>query len=372
MFMINLKNCIIQFIIIILLFFIVFFYSSRKLQKIYFPKPTGKYSVGTKSIEFIPNKIIGQLFYPTESDYPNQKLTYYMPGTLDDGLMKSKILSNDEIKIFSYAQENAKVKLLDNYSLIIFIPGFGEERQKYTILCEELASHGYIILSLDQVGVSNFIKFSDCILTPSLLHLYKITYDRSYRYGYFDKSIQKALENIDYVLSHIDFLQNRLDGGINIHYDKIILMGHSFGGNVVRIASSKYQNVSKVIDIDSKVSELPIYNIIGINNEDIKKPTLFIRGNLQYQEEFVKYISQIKKNPLVDIWQPNVEHSAFSDQCYLANTLVHYRASNIVNNVLAMIFKLGPFFNSIDTKIDTMSVTEWYRKYTQYILDYLS
>ena len=157
-------------------------------NEVYLPKITGLYSVGTKTIELIdgsrkmprdPNcrKLVGQIFYPSVQ---HKGKYYYMPGTIRDGVIQ-------DTKVFSNAKPNANILTLNKYPLIIFIPGLGEIRQKYTILCEELASHGYMILSLDQPYVGNFVKFTDGkVVVPTLKDVWKVRRDREYRYQYYD------------------------------------------------------------------------------------------------------------------------------------------------------------------------------------------
>lgn len=77
-----------------------------------------------------------------------------MPGTLQDGIVQGT-------KVLAYAKPNADPVSSKTFPMVIFIPGRGEERQKYTILCEELASQGYVVLAIDQPYVANFVQFPD-------------------------------------------------------------------------------------------------------------------------------------------------------------------------------------------------------------------
>lgn len=69
----------------------------------------------------------------------------------------------DGTVVLGYAKPNAFPLLFQKHQfpLILFVPGLGVERQLYTILCEELASNGYVVLSLDQPYVSNFVRFPE-------------------------------------------------------------------------------------------------------------------------------------------------------------------------------------------------------------------
>ncbi|KJW07417.1 hypothetical protein OTUT144_0533 [Orientia tsutsugamushi str. UT144] len=77
-----------------------------------------------------------------------------MIGTIDDGNVC-------ETKVLWHAVPGAFMIQDRKFPIIISLPGRGGERQKETILYEALASHGYIMITIDQPYVANFVKFSD-------------------------------------------------------------------------------------------------------------------------------------------------------------------------------------------------------------------
>ena len=145
-------------------FFCLFLYNATGFtSEVILPSPTGPYQVGTQAIEMKDSsrkmlrdsdgrRWMIQAFYPTPAS--TAQLYPYMPGTLENGMIK-------DVKVLVHSQPNASLLTQKPLPVIIFIPGFGGERQKYTLLCEELASHGYVVLSFDQPHVSNFMKFSN-------------------------------------------------------------------------------------------------------------------------------------------------------------------------------------------------------------------
>lgn len=338
-------------------------------KEVLLPKPTGLYDVGTKAIEFkddtrtmLRDKNIRhwmvQAFYPSanhEGTYP------YMPGTLKKGKVKG-------IEVLTYAKPDAIISKKDTYPVIFFIPGLGQERQDYTILCEELASHGYVVLSLDQPYVSNFVRFSDgSTIVLTLKDAWNIPRNRDYRYKYYDKAISAAIDDISFMLDHFDEINSNIfDRRLNP--SKIILMGHSFGGNVANILGLKDDRIKIVVDIDSKITERKIYGILGVPSNPQSKPILFMRGMMQYQENLNDQLTKIVN---ADIWQPIVQHSAFADKAYLARAIPSIQKISIFEQIWSWFFKLGPPINAIDTDLSDQNVDQWFNEYRSRIVNWL-
>ncbi len=45
--------------------------------------------------------------------------------------------------------------------MVLFSPGFGTERQLYTGLTEDLASHGFVVVAIDHPHDANIVTFPD-------------------------------------------------------------------------------------------------------------------------------------------------------------------------------------------------------------------
>ncbi len=333
------------------------------------PKPTGPYNVGTENIMFSDasrkmlrgsekRRWMATLFYPATQ---SSAQTYpYMPGTLKDSTVFG-------VKVLSYAKPQADPFLGQKFPVIFFIPGRGNERQKYTILCTELASQGYIVVAMDQPYVANFVQFPDATrVTLTLKDAWYLPRDRDYRYQYDDEVISGAISDIDYVLHHFEDF-----GKISKAMDKnkIILMGHSLGGNVAHIMGFKDPRIKAIVDIDSKITERSIFGHIGIPPNSSAKPILFIRGMMQYQED-VK--DQLVKTAKSTTWSPYVQHSAFSDEAYFAAKISGYREKSFLETLWCWLLKQGPFFSATDIKLGTYHVDEWFANYPKYIVTWLN
>lgn len=335
-------------------------------SEIVLPSPTGIYAVGTFNLELSdPSRVMlrsldnrrwmATVFYPAQK---TEDKSPYMPGTLEDGVVCG-------VKVLAHAKPEAIPLLTKKFPLIIAIPGRGGERQRYTILCQDLASHGYSIIAIDQPYVANFVKFVDGEkITLTFKDVWYLPRDRDYRYKYDDEAIRGAIGDIDYVLKNFDHFGEAAKA---FDRDKIILLGHSLGGNVAHIMGFSDKRIKAIIDIDSKITERKIYGRIGVPPNLDKKPILFIRGSMQYQEDVGNQLTKIANST---IWSPDVQHSAFSDGAYFAAKIPRY-GMGFWHSLYNWLFKRGPYFSNTDTNLGEKNVDEWFQEYPTHIVSWL-
>ncbi|MBA3751653.1 hypothetical protein H0X06_02520 [Candidatus Dependentiae bacterium] len=343
--------------------------STAEPIEVVLPAPTGTFSVGTKAFELCDcsrtqlrgsgkRRWMVQAWYPAE--HVQDSTFDYMPETLPNSLVNG-------VKVRAHAQPNAALKKDGRFPLIIFQHGFGEVRQSYTILCEELASHGFIVLSLDQPYNASFIRFSSgdhCV--PTAYDIWKLTNDREYRYSFFDECMKESIGDILYILSHLTTITSKYFNS-QIQTNFITLIGHSFGGNVAHTLGFKNPLIKAIVDIDSKVTEKEIYGHIGVPENNIKKPVLFIRSN-QYQDD-VKNLRSVPNANVIDF---NVQHSAFRDIAYLVNYIPSLRNQTFFAKLWNWFWLKGPLFDPVDTSIENYSVANWFSTYRSTITSWLS
>lgn len=332
-------------------------------------KPTGPYVIGTKAIEIRDKSRIMfrggdyrrwmiQAFYPSvehEGSYP------YMPGTLEGGMVQG-------VKVLASARPDADSFNSQKFPVIIFVPGMGEERQKYTILCEELASQGYVVLALDEPYVANLVKFPDGTKVGlTFKDVWNLPRDRDYRYQYYDDAMAGAIEDVIYILDHLKEIDVKELGGICSEY--VILMGHSFGGNVAHTLGFDDERIKAVVDIDSKITERKIFGRVGVPPNSGGKPVLFIRGMMQYQEEGV--MDELAKISNSTIWAPYVQHSAFSDQAYFAAKIQDFGKQGFSVDIINWFFKRGPHWSNVDTELGGRDADIWFAEYRSQVVEWL-
>lgn len=331
------------------------------------PKPTGLYAVGTETLSLTDTtrtplrgtetrRWMATIWYPSEQHagaYP------YMPGTLQEGEVWG-------VKVMTHAKPQAVPLRNKKFPLIIAIPGRGNERQRYTILLEELASQGYIVVAMDQPYVAGFVKFLDGnTVTLTLRDAWKLPRDRDYRYTYDDDVIRSTLKDIAYVLDHLNVLGPLAE---LIDPQTIILLGHSLGANSAHLFGFHDRKVNAIVDIDCKITERPIFGRIGVPQNPDAKPVLFIRAMMQYQDDVG---NQLEKISNATVWRPLVQHSAFSDDAYFAAKIAGFGDEEGVEKLMHWIFKRGPYFSNIDTSVGQQTVEQWFAEYCAYIVAWL-
>ncbi len=330
------------------------------------PEPKGIYGVGTVNVElFDPARTqlrseekrrwMTTVFYPT---LKTRATAPYMPGTLDD----SNVFGT---KVLGYAIPHATIINDHKFPVVISLPGRGNVRQQNTILYEALAAHGYIVITMDQPYVANFVKFPIGTKTTLIFKdVWNLPRDRDYRYAYDDEIIASAIKDIDFVLDNFQAF-----GDLSSAFDKtkIILMGHSIGANIAHIKGFADKRVKAIVDIDSKITERAVFGRIGVPPNPDAKPVLFIRGMLQYQEDVGDQLTKILNG---SIWSLNVQHSAFSDDAYFAAKISNF-GMGFWDSLYNWLFKRGPYFSNTDTNLGNYQVDEWFEQYPEYIVKWL-
>ena len=233
-------------------------------------------------------------------------------------------------------------------------------------------------MSFDTPYISRFVQFFDrSSRVPTLKDTWKISRDRDYRYKVFDEALSLVIDNLKTVIEHLDEIgaycfYNYEDEHVfasPLDKNKIIIMGHSFGGNVAHSLGFTDKRISAVVDIDSKIAERPINGYVGVPPNRRPIPVLFIRGMLQYQESNI--VQKLSNYDAATVWAPEVEHSAFSDQAYLTKAIPDCGQHGTLYKFLHWFFKQGPHFNVLDTSTGKFSVNDCYDEYRACVIGWL-
>lgn len=145
------------------------------------PKPTGPYAVGSVTYHWVdtsrselfsadPNdhrELIAQVWYPAK-DEPSAPRVPYMENAGAVGAAMARIvhLPSFFFAHFKYVMSNAAGHApvaddMPSYPVLIFLSGLGGFRGSNTFQIEELVSHGYVVVGLDQPGGSAAVCFPD-------------------------------------------------------------------------------------------------------------------------------------------------------------------------------------------------------------------
>ena len=135
------------------------------------PAPTGSYPIGARYLSFTDRsreelfteelgdyrEITAQVWYPAE-EYKYGKIAPYLP--LEESQIKNFGLPVYLAKVQTHAKVNAPIaKAQASYPVLIFNHGWREYAAQATFLCEDLASHGYFVFSLEHQYEAAFATY---------------------------------------------------------------------------------------------------------------------------------------------------------------------------------------------------------------------
>ena len=233
------------------------------------PKTTGAYQVGSTTFDWVDSsrkdlldpknnrELMVQAWYPTDNGRnKGREMESYLPIT------KNGI--NQIISTFSFGELFADVNHVNTqvykdgklsskkgkYPVVLFSHGLSMGNWNYQWLTRELASHGFIVLSIDHPHFSSGTEFKDGRFIPVASRFLsgnaipKLEEYDDYVNQIWVKDIQFVIQQLD-TLNKVDkTFKNRMD------LNKIAALGHSMGGAAAARALQVESKIKSAINID--------------------------------------------------------------------------------------------------------------------------
>jgi len=248
-----------------------------------YPDFSGEYKVATHSQILTDYRRLNQ--FVEASIEPRQiQVRFYYPshsGTSDDQHERLPVISSEywdymvghqqknqrKLRFDNYHSSEWDIKLNthvnttnNSYPVLIFSHGYGYNPESYSALSAELASRGYIIVSINHTYGANPSKLSD----NNLIWAKPLPKDDPGAY------IETWSNDQSFVIDQLTLINNDLD---SIFYQKLNLtnlgvFGHSYGGAAAYHTASNDPRVKALIDIDGTV--------FGYEDKYIVQPFAFI------------------------------------------------------------------------------------------------
>lgn len=270
------------------------------------PKPTGPVPVGTSviALDAFTTKgkpIVGCIWYPAEADRgPYAAYALGATGLPTRDRLVSALVRTD-------ARRNNAVRA-GRAPVIIYIPGLGGRRFHNTALAQDLASHGYIVVAVDDTQPSVGFDFS----SEAGIQRTLIEGDRKVRLQARDiASVLDALAKLDAAPSGI--LSHRLS------LERVGVLGFSFGGAVAAEIARKDRRVAAAVDLDG--------SIFGeVRLRGVSKPFLFMTGRNEIEsvfeatfdrENIVALVRGLERSGGYMATVDGMDHNNFSDAAVL-------------------------------------------------------
>jgi len=291
-------------------------YSYSLVDSTQIPKPTGKFVTGTtvyeftdysRSLSFEPNtgqprSILVQHWYPAESRDTPVETSIYAPLSNDYRHVKSNSLTR---ATFNYK--------LDKSPLIIIVPGRGVEKYGYTTIAEELASHGFSVISLDMPEIGYTIYQDGFIVKPNNAYspgdLMRGPYEKVD--AFFEKPVEIGVKDIRFVISNLlerSKKVNKDDPISKIDFHNMGIFAHSLGGRIGGAFADEHAQVKAYISMEG-IPPRPI----RFNGMDIPQAHLVTNGTYPYAKENYKSITDNTKKATLLLILQDMGHNSITD-----------------------------------------------------------
>jgi len=275
-----------------------------------FPKLTGPYGVGTTARHIIDEhrkephnpsaqrELMIHLWYPAEVD--KETLVPYRADEIAPTKAAFRKMGypeedlNDLDVIRSHALPEAPViRTTKPLPVILFSHGFlGCGPADYTAMCEELASHGFIVASIAHTYYATVVSFPDGRQIGTAPEKYaKKEADFTADQEIWLQDAQCVLNQLEKINANAkDSLYKQLD------LDRIGMIGHSFGGSTAFELCAKDERCSAGINLDAAVYGTAIIS-------SMRKPFLFI-----FAQSTIDLFTNFSDEELAEQQKVSVEH----------------------------------------------------------------
>lgn len=257
------------------------------------PVPTGEHPVGTRIYELDTER--EELYTDDKNDHRRIKYQIWYPAERTEGLTKAKWISDGATltrqlarsfhlpsfvldhtaEIYSNSYIDAPVSgSLPMYPVVIISHGWQGFRELHTDFAEELASHGFIAVSIDHTYGSQAVTFEDgstAFLEPSALPSDSDTgfgSSSSLLVRTYGEDVGSVLDDLEKKNTEDTLIRGKLD------LSRTGIMGHSTGGGGSVYISIKDTRIRALMGLDAWVA--PVDN--ALLGEGLDIPSLFLRS----------------------------------------------------------------------------------------------
>jgi pimeloyl-ACP methyl ester carboxylesterase len=287
----RLKRMLIGLYTFILLIFVVLLYVFPISD---IPEPSGTFQIGTyvETVEDTTREeaygddsgfraFTYQMWYPVD-DVGDADIMPWLSGgkNIARGLAKSVGLPSFILDQTQYIDSNSyQIKAIsdvqDKYPVVLISHGWGGFMNLHTDLAEELASRGYIVISIDHTYGSvatningRFIYQNKDALPP-----------RDENDNFLDDANQLVYTyagDVSFMLDYIEILNNDTESFLNnkLDLDHIGLIGHSTGGGADVAVALNDVRIGAVIGLDAWVEPIVASEI----EKGLSMPSIFLRS----------------------------------------------------------------------------------------------
>ncbi|QLI78109.1 alpha/beta hydrolase [Bacillus pumilus] len=318
-----------------------------------FPKPIGSYIVGRTQMDFeytasdhSKRELTAFMFYPSDSSEGKAPSTYMFPEVYE--MLQEQPLVTEYLKEINFFTIDIKTHCYDNlalsrkeerFAVVFYVCGGGGSPEWGTAICTDMASKGYVVVSIGHQDSTMYKRkdgkllnvskgFSDAIMAFSedpemmalaskmnmrpddetAIEMCRNVLSLPIINGLTRYSEQQA-EDIRYVADHL----HKLDSGESIFHDRLLLgigmgiAGHSYGGPTAAIVCRDDDRFVCGVGLDS--------GAFGLLDSDLNKPFLLLFSEPNYDMNAI-----IGANNSMETYYFTVDGAAHLDYCDIVFT----------------------------------------------------
>jgi dienelactone hydrolase len=199
------------------------------------PEPTGPHRIGSRTLYLQDEarveahgggarRFVAEVWYPAAADATGKRALYRDPATLLPHSYHHRLVKTHSLR------DVAPMPNAGGWPVVVFSPSSGGYRTQNSFLCEELASHGYVVVGVDHPYSSSRVALADGRVIHSLPSDWlQIATQASWKAS--TPVVEATLETraADVVFAWRALAAER---DLPVDYSKAAAIGHSFGGAV--------------------------------------------------------------------------------------------------------------------------------------------
>nr|WP_197407289.1 choline esterase [Bacillus paralicheniformis] len=278
-----------------------------------FPEPIGGYTVGRTQMDFdytasdhSKRELTAFVYYPSDSSEGKTASTYMFPEVyemLDEQPLLTALKDAYSIDIKTQCYDDLALSGKEKrYPVLFYVCGGGGSPEWGTVICTDLASMGYVVVSIGHQN-STMYKRKDG-------RLFNVSKD-------FSDAIMAFSEDAEDVRCVADYLYKLDSGELNSIFKGRLLLdigmgivGHSYGGPTTAIVCRDDDRFACGIGLDS--------GAFGLRDSDLKKPFLLLFSEPNYNMNAI-----IGANNSMETYYFSVDRAAHLDYCDIVFTSVN-------------------------------------------------
>lgn len=218
-----------------------------------FPELTGEYAVGRTTYTWVdPDR--EEAYTSEEGDNRVVTVWVWYPAAPGADAVRAPYLSDGMDALFQafYGTGSGNVQTQEyeaapiqqtnsGYPVLIFSPGNAQNALTYTVLLEEIASHGYVVVGLDHAYNSRMTTLADSQVVEGKMETLP---ENDEHLNTRIADIEFAITQMQQVNSSDDLLKGSMD------FDHLAIWGHSYGGTTAAEACHRDERCLAAIVID--------------------------------------------------------------------------------------------------------------------------